>query len=100
MIEHAVIPGANHFFENCVEPLIEEVGIYLDRRLGNPPKLPTPTRSDPRRAGVNDKADAIGHSRIAVRIKVAAIKPPGNGASTPVVVGKVIGKFFSRRTAR
>ena len=24
-IEHAVIPGANHFFENCVEPLIEEV---------------------------------------------------------------------------
>jgi alpha/beta superfamily hydrolase len=47
LIEHAVIPGANHFFENCVEPLIEEVGIYLDRRLGNPPRLPTPTRSEP-----------------------------------------------------
>jgi uncharacterized protein len=46
-IEHAVIPGANHFFENCVEPLIEEVSIYLDRRLGNPPKLPTPTRAEP-----------------------------------------------------
>jgi alpha/beta superfamily hydrolase len=47
VIEHAVIAGANHFFENRVEPLIEEVGAYLDRRLGNPPKLPTPTRSDP-----------------------------------------------------
>ncbi len=47
VIEHAVISGANHFFENRIEPLIEEVGVYLDRRLGHPPKLPTPTRSDP-----------------------------------------------------
>jgi alpha/beta superfamily hydrolase len=47
LIEHAVIQGANHFFENRVDPLIEEVGRYLDRRLGNPPRLPTPTRSDP-----------------------------------------------------
>ena len=46
-IEHAIIPGANHFFENCIEPLAEEVGLYLDRRLGNPPRLPTPTRSEP-----------------------------------------------------
>ncbi len=46
-IEHAVIPGANHFFENCVDSLIDEVAIYLDRRLGNPPKLPTPTRTEP-----------------------------------------------------
>ncbi|MGH6830546.1 MAG: alpha/beta hydrolase [Methylocella sp.] len=46
-IEHAIIPGANHFFENCVELLAEEVGLYLDRRLGNPPRLPTPTRSEP-----------------------------------------------------
>ena len=34
LIEHAVIPGANHFFENCVDPLIAEVGVYLDKRLG------------------------------------------------------------------
>ena len=47
LIEHAVIAGANHFFENRVEPLIEEVRQYLDKRLGNPPKLPTPTRSEP-----------------------------------------------------
>ena len=47
IIEHAVIPGANHFFENRVEPLIEEVRHYLDKRLGHPPRLPTPTRSDP-----------------------------------------------------
>ncbi len=46
-IEHAIIPGANHFFENCIEPLAEEVGLYLDRRLGNPQRLPTPTRSEP-----------------------------------------------------
>ncbi len=42
-----MIPGANHFFENRVDPLIEEVRLYLDKRLGNPPRLPTPTRSDP-----------------------------------------------------
>ena len=47
LIEHAVVAGANHFFENRVEPLIEEVRQYLDKRLGNPPKLPTPTRSEP-----------------------------------------------------
>src|ERR1700742_4077031 len=51
LIEHAVIPGANHFFENRVEQLIQEVGVYLDRRLGNPPKLPTPTRSEPAERG-------------------------------------------------
>jgi len=31
--------------------LTEEVGLYLDRRLGNPPKLPTPTRSEPAERG-------------------------------------------------
>ncbi len=36
LIEHAVIPGANHFFENSVEPLIKEVGLYLDKRLDAP----------------------------------------------------------------
>ena len=45
LIEHAVVPGANHFFENCVDPLIEEVGAYLDRRLDNPIRRETPTRS-------------------------------------------------------
>lgn len=36
-IEHAVIPGANHFFEDRVDTLIDQVGQYLDRRLKNPP---------------------------------------------------------------
>ena len=45
VIEHAVVPGANHFFENRVDELIAEVGAYLDRRLDNPPRLPTPARS-------------------------------------------------------
>jgi hypothetical protein len=26
--------------------LIEEVSAYLDKRLGNPPRLPTPARAD------------------------------------------------------
>jgi hypothetical protein len=33
-IEHAIVPGANHFFENRVDELIETVEDYLDRRLG------------------------------------------------------------------
>ncbi len=45
VIEHAVIEGANHFFENSVEPLIAEVGSYLDKRLDNPIKRETPARA-------------------------------------------------------
>jgi alpha/beta superfamily hydrolase len=33
-LEHAVIEGANHFFENRLDELKEAVGLYLDRRLG------------------------------------------------------------------
>ena len=33
-LEHAIIEGANHFFENRVDELMEAVGIYLDKRLG------------------------------------------------------------------
>jgi hypothetical protein len=45
-IEHAVMPGANHFFENRIEPLISEVGAYLDKRLGNPARIAIPARAD------------------------------------------------------
>ena len=45
-IEHAVVPGANHFFENKVEPLIAQVGTYLDKRLGNPPKIAVASRAE------------------------------------------------------
>lgn len=45
VIEHAVIEGANHFFEDRVEPLITKVGSYLDHRLDNPTIRETPTRS-------------------------------------------------------
>jgi uncharacterized protein len=37
-IEHAIIEGANHFFENRSDQLMEAVGMYLDRRLGPMPK--------------------------------------------------------------
>lgn len=46
LIEHAVVQGANHFFEDRVDPLIEEVGIYLDKRLNNPPRVAVPQRRD------------------------------------------------------
>jgi hypothetical protein len=39
------VKGANHFFEDCVDDLIVEVGAYLDKRLDNPVKRPTPTRA-------------------------------------------------------
>ena len=46
VIEHAVVPGANHFFENRIEPLISEVGAYLDKRLDDPPRIAIPARAD------------------------------------------------------
>lgn len=39
VIEHAVVPEANHFFEDRLEPLISEVGAYLDKRLGEPARI-------------------------------------------------------------
>ena len=35
MIDHQVIPGANHFFDGKLEPLMESVTSYLDMRLAN-----------------------------------------------------------------
>jgi alpha/beta superfamily hydrolase len=46
VIEHAVIPNANHFFEDCIEDLQEAVGGYLDKRLGMPRHTPTPAKRD------------------------------------------------------
>ena len=34
VIDHKVIPGANHFFENHMDELMAECGSYLDKRLG------------------------------------------------------------------
>ncbi|HEY0292359.1 MAG TPA: alpha/beta hydrolase [Hansschlegelia sp.] len=34
VIDQAVIPGANHFFENRIDELLVEVNTYLDKRLG------------------------------------------------------------------
>ncbi|MEZ5907986.1 MAG: alpha/beta hydrolase [Hyphomicrobiaceae bacterium] len=33
-IEHSVVPGANHFFENKTDDLVDIVGKYVDDRLG------------------------------------------------------------------
>ena len=46
VIEHAVIPEANHFFEDCVDDLQAVVGAYLDKRLGMPRHAPQPLRKE------------------------------------------------------
>ena len=33
VIEQRMVPGANHFFDSKVEPLLTAVGVYLDKRL-------------------------------------------------------------------
>ena len=33
VIEQKLIAGANHFFDGKVEPLMQSVGAYLDKRL-------------------------------------------------------------------
>jgi len=33
IIEQKVIQGANHFFDGKVEPLMQSVSLYLDKRL-------------------------------------------------------------------
>ena len=33
-IEHAVVEGANHFFDGRVDQLMEAVSLYLDRKVG------------------------------------------------------------------
>ena len=35
VIDQQTIPGANHFFEEKMEPLMETVTAYLDMRLAN-----------------------------------------------------------------
>jgi alpha/beta superfamily hydrolase len=32
-IEHAIVPEANHFFQDKTEDLMKVVGTYLDRRI-------------------------------------------------------------------
>lgn len=36
VLEHAVIDGANHFFDGKVEELMQTVDTYLDKRIGTP----------------------------------------------------------------
>jgi alpha/beta superfamily hydrolase len=33
IIDQKVIPGANHFFDGKIEPLMQSVSAYLDKRL-------------------------------------------------------------------
>jgi alpha/beta superfamily hydrolase len=35
VIEQKIVPGANHFFDGKVEPLMQSISGYLDKRLGS-----------------------------------------------------------------
>ena len=60
VIEHAVVPGANHFFEDRLEPLISEVGANLDKRLGEPARIAIPARAKGRRDGFEPQPTGDG----------------------------------------
>ena len=34
VVDHAIVPEANHFFEGRMDGLMEVVDAYLDKRLG------------------------------------------------------------------
>ena len=75
IIEQKVIPGANHFFDGKVEPLMQSVSAYLDKRLKG------------------DRRDS--------RLRpTAGDHAPCSGRGAPVVVGNVIGRPRRQRTAR
>ena len=33
VVEHQIVPNANHFFEDRIDPLIQAVGAYVDKRM-------------------------------------------------------------------
>jgi len=42
VIDQKVIVGANHFFDDRIEPLMQSIGTYLDKRLKiEPTQTPT-----------------------------------------------------------
>jgi alpha/beta superfamily hydrolase len=41
VIDQKVVPGANHFFDGKVEPLMTSVCAYLDKRLGATGRKPS-----------------------------------------------------------
>jgi hypothetical protein len=40
IIDQKVVPGANHFFDGKVEPLMQAISAYLDKRLKTPERKP------------------------------------------------------------
>jgi hypothetical protein len=47
VVEHQVIPQANHFFEDKIDPLIQAVGAYVDKRLAAKKSEVKPTPPPP-----------------------------------------------------
>ena len=77
VIEHAVVPGANHFFEDRLEPLNLEVGTYLDIRLGEPARIAISARATGRRDRFRAEPTGDGSIRAggAWRLEVGGVCP-------------------------
>jgi alpha/beta superfamily hydrolase len=54
-VSHEVVPGANHFFEDKVDDLIEVVDGYLTRRASGEIKAPTRDRKEKTREPVKEE---------------------------------------------
>ena len=68
VIEHAVVPGANHFFEDRLEPLISEVDAYLANCSAS--LRASPSRRAPRAA-------VIGFEQSRLAMVLAALEAHG-----------------------
>jgi alpha/beta superfamily hydrolase len=58
VIEQKMIPGANHFFDGKVEPLMTSIGTYLDKRLGTTVTIGAQPATPPAPAGGSKKTTA------------------------------------------
>ena len=78
IIEQKVIPGANHFFDGKVEPLMQSVSAYLDKRLKGDRRDEdsSPPASPPRRGPADERLQV----RFPERSGGARLHPPGVGA--------------------
>ena len=109
-IEHAIVPEANHFFQDKIEDLMKVVGTYVDRRTVEMEASAAANDVHPgccmpaiqRSAALSGYSLTLdpGRQRAGMTRYARASTPPVSGRATPVVPGKVIGRPLSERTAR
>ena len=94
IIEQKVIPGANHFFDGKVEPLMQSVSAYLDKRLKGDRGRERGIAHDPG-SGSGIRTRSCATERFSRSEGRRAPRRPVIGRGAPVVVGNVIGRPFA-----